>query len=113
MNIETITLTPVSVLDRTDERGVPQEQVGDPIRLRARTRDVSGGETVDQDVRLETHDTEFEVALLPSTAKCGPRWRLEARGHGYQHWEIVRALRRAAPGGGRETRLLILARERR
>ena len=109
--LERITLTPIDILDTVDADGVMERKIGQPIRLMARVRDVSGGERLEEEVRVETHDTEFEVSLLPSTAGCTPKWGLRARGH--DNWEIVRALRRPAPNSGMHTRLLILARERR
>lgn len=113
MTLETITLTPVTVLDETDpvDVGVPMRRKGVPISLRARVRDVSGTEQQEEGVRVDVHDTEFEVLLLPSLANVSNEWELAARGH--SKWEIVRALRRPAPGAIVDSRLLILARIRR
>ena len=113
MTLETIRLTPVTILDETDPAnpGVPMQRVGTAIELRARVRDVSGNEQLEEGVRVGVHDTELEVVLLPELANVTTEWRLEARGH--SGWEIVRALRRPAPGAIVDSRLLILARLRR
>ena len=108
MNLETITLTPITVRDRTGEFGEPVEDAGHPLRIRARVREISGSEVLESQVQVEGRDTEFDIALLPSTAGITKNWRLEARGT--DQWEIIRALRAAEPGATMETRLIIRAR---
>ena len=96
MSREWITLTPVATSQEVSALGERIETVGQPIRMLAFAKDIGGPELEENQVILKTGDTEFTVALRPAIEGINQDWRLRARN---ADWEIIRTIRRSAPGG--------------
>ena len=107
MNLERITLTPVTIVDWPGEVGQAVERLGTPISIRAKVKDISGSEVIEDRVVFDSAETEFEIRLVRAVEKITTRWKLRARG---LDWEIRRALRKSAPGGSGNAYLVIRAR---
>lgn len=105
-NVPVAFLPPAESATVVTDSGAPQAVVSDPIMAYAKVRDVTAGETVQQETSVPIVATEFTVRRDRRTARVTGRWTLRSRGRTYN---ITQVRRLAKPGTVRDEWLAVVA----